>query len=189
MLRNLCLAVALCAALACVLEEEPRGTGSTPPDTARRPAAVAPEASPDEVALQELSDRLVRGVRSANADTIASVYSQHAEVFAPGESEILLGQEAIREHYAKRLEARIVEEFELKRSDFTIRPEVAYSFAVWRAVMRPASGGLSTSSTGHLTDIYRRDGAGPWVVAHEHVSLAPSDSLPADSLRAVLSPF
>lgn len=184
---NLRLATGLCSALllACARPEpEPAGTGSTPADTAATPAAAptAPTASPDEGALTELGERLVRGIRSASPDTVASVYSRTAEAFLPGAKDLLLGQEAIREHYAGRLGRVRVDDFEVRRSSFVIRTEVAYAFGVWRAVTRADSLAAPAEWTGRITDVYRRDGAGPWVVAHEHVSVATPTAIPPDSL-------
>ena len=183
MLRTLGLVAGLCLALAsaCAPAEEPPGTGSTPADTAAAAPPPTPGASPDEAALTELSERFVRGIRAADPDTVAMVYSAQAEVFTPGTEQLLLGQDAIREHFAARLKELQVDEFEIQRSAFVVRPDVAYSFGVWRAVTRPGAGGPPVASSGHLTDVYRREGNGPWVVAHEHVSVVTPLPAPADS--------
>ncbi|MFN2431741.1 MAG: DUF4440 domain-containing protein [Gemmatimonadota bacterium] len=190
---NVRVAIVLCSALAagCGPGAEPPGTGSTPVgagvDSASPAAAPAvPDgASADETALRELSARWVRGLLAGDADSVASVYSVQAEVFLPGSPELLLGQAAVREHAAERLGRRRVVAFDVQRSAFVVRPQVAYSLGVWHAVTQPAEGGPADSSTGHLTDVYRRDGSGPWVVAHEHLSLLDPRAAP-DSVAAPL---
>ncbi|MBA2564216.1 MAG: nuclear transport factor 2 family protein, partial [Gemmatimonadetes bacterium] len=190
-----CLACLL-PTTACRPRAEPPGTGSSPDPAADSTPAATPIAparteeiasgtgqSADELALRALSDRFVQGLLDGAPDSAASVYSVHAEVFAPGVPELLLGQEAVRAHLRRRLEKLRVLELDVQRSQFVVRPEVAYSFGVWRAVTQPSEGGAPDSSAGRITDVYRRTGAGPWVVSHEHASLLVPAAPAPDSVH------
>jgi ketosteroid isomerase-like protein len=175
------LVVLTLVAQACEPPREPEGTGSSPQPAPPAAVPATPGASAgDEVALRELSDRWVRGLRSGDADTVASVYSVKAEVFLPDAPDLLLGQAAVRERLSSWLNENRVVELEVRRSAFVVRPELAYSLGIWHAVTAPQAGGPADSISGRISDVYRREPGQPWVVVHEHVSRAlPSDSLAA----------
>jgi uncharacterized protein (TIGR02246 family) len=158
-------ALALCMGVAGVAE------AADTPAPGATPAAAAAAAPSDKAQIQALEKRFAAAFNAKDVNKIMAVYAKTGlYVFDAVPPRAYVGWAAYKKDFETLLKEAFPGAIKFTMSDLAITTsgDMAYSHSIQTI---DAPGNAIPKMVVRVTDVYRKDAAGKWLIVHEHVSV------------------